>query len=332
MKDVAQEAGVSIGTVSHFLNKRKVRPEAEQKIKAAISKLQYVRNNTARDLKTKGSSYVVFVLPTVWSPYFSELTFWIQKQLDEYGYQAILCISENNYEKEAGFVTMAAEQRVAGIVSVSYSDLTKHVHSDIPLVSIEKEETGMFPLISSDNYSGGQLAAKELEARGAKKLIFIGTDHETSTAMTARKSGFVDLCNQMGLKYELAKVPSSHNKPELQKQLAVIAQTIKAESENPGELGVFSYTDEVALQLLRELEKVSVSVPEDVQIIGFDGWRVSEQLSTPISSIRQPIKEIAAHAIKELDSQIKGNATESAPRIMLPVTFYQGSTTKTNSY
>lgn len=328
MKDVAREAGVSIGTVSHFLNNRRVRPDAETKIKAAIKKLQYVRNNTARDLKTKASRYVVFVLPTVWSPYFSELTFWIQKQLDEYGYQAILCISENDYHKEASFVTMAAEQRVAGIISVSYSDLTKHVHSNIPLVSIEKEETGLFPLISSDNYSGGQLAAKELQKHGASKLLFIGPDHETSTAMTSRKSGFVDYCNQVGLEYELNEVPSSHERTQLNKQLAKIIQTIKSTPTNFGKIGVFSYTDEVALRLLNELTTNTISVPNDVQIIGFDGWQVSEQLSAAISSIRQPIKEIAVQAVQELDNQIKGITENKAPRIMLPISFHEGNTTK----
>lgn len=328
MKDVAQEAGVSIGTVSNFINHKRVRPEAEEKIKAAIQKLNYVRNNTARDLKTKGSSYVVFVLPTVWSPYFSELTFWIQKQLDECGYKAILCISENNYEKEESFVTMAAEQRVAGIISVSYSDLTSHVHSNIPLVSIEKEETGMFPLISSDNYSGGVLAAQELQAHGATELIFIGSDHETSTAMTARKSGFVDFCNRKGIRYRLDEVPSSHDKICLNQKLAKVTEEVKKQTKNFGKIGIFAYTDEVALQLVQTLRRAAVQVPSDVQIIGFDGWKITEEQNLSISSIRQPVKAIATAAVKELDKQIKGLAEEKAPRIMLPVTFCQGETTK----
>ena len=328
MKDVAQEASVSIGTVSNYLNKKKIRPDAEKRVSDAIKKLHYVRNNAARDLRTNGSSYVVFVLPTVWTPYFSELTFWVQKELDQYGYKAILCLSENQYEQEKGFVDMAEEQRVAGIISVSYSNLTSHVHSGIPLVSIEKEDTGLFPLISSDNYSGGEIAAEELKKRGANNYLFIGADHISSSAMTARKSGFVDYCNRNGMTYKLDKVPSTHNQKEFDKQIAIIVNRIVNSKKEHQNLGVFTYTDEVALSLYKNLLKENIRIPEDVQIVGFDGWKLSQDQRLSISSIRQPIKEIARNAVEQLDNQISGTSENDIPRIMLPVTFYQGDTTK----
>jgi len=329
MKDVAQEASVSIGSVSNYLNNKKIRPDSEERIKDAIKKLHYVRNNAARDLRTNGSSYVVFVLPTVWTPYFSELTFWIQKELDEYGYKAILCLSENQYDQEKGFVDMAEEQRVAGIISVSYSNLTSHVHSDIPLVSIEKEDTGLFPLVSSDNYSGGELAAEELKKRQADQYLFIGADHISSTAMTARKSGFVDYCNRNGMQYKLDKVPSTHDRDNFDKQMTKIVSEIVTSKDSYNNLGIFAYTDEVALKLYEKLLREDVNVPKDIQIIGFDGWKLSQDQHLSLSSIRQPIKEIAINAIQQLDNQISGKSKQDIPRIMLPVTFFQGDTTKT---
>lgn len=116
MKDVAREANVSVATVSNFLNGKKVRPKAAKDIDLAIKKLNYVRNNTARFLKTQRSAFVVFVVPSVWSPFFSELTFWVQKYLDNLGYKMVLCVSENDYQKEKSYVTMAEEQRVAGML------------------------------------------------------------------------------------------------------------------------------------------------------------------------------------------------------------------------
>lgn len=328
MKDVAQEAGVSLGTVSNYLNNKRVRPDAKSRVSNAIEKLHYVRNNAARDLRTNGSSYVVFVLPTVWTPYFSELTFWMQKELDQYGYKAILCLSENQYEQEKGFVNMAEEQRVAGIISVSYSNLTSHVHSDIPLVSIEKEDTGLFPLISSDNYSGGQIAAEELKKRGVNKYLFIGADHISSTAMTARKSGFIDYCNRNGMYSMLDRVPSTHDEKRFSKQIDVIANKIMDSLADDYNLGIFTYTDEVALSLYKRLLKEDVNIPEQVQLIGFDGWKLSQDQSLSISSIRQPIKSIAHNAVEQLDNRIKGKSNEEAPRIMLPVHYLQGDTTK----
>lgn len=97
MKDVAKDAHVSVATVSNYLNGKKVRPEVEEQVKHSIEKLHYVRNDAARALKISESKYVVFVLPTVWSPFFAELTFWIQRYLNEKGYKMILSISENKY-------------------------------------------------------------------------------------------------------------------------------------------------------------------------------------------------------------------------------------------
>lgn len=328
MKDVARKANVSLGTVSNYLNEKKVRPDVEERIKEAIKDLHYVRNNVARDLRTNGSKYVVFVLPTVWTPYFSELTYWVQKGLDEFGYKAILCLSENQYDQEKGFVDMAEEQRVAGIISVSYSNLTSHVHSKIPLVSIEKEDTGLFPLVSSDNYSGSEIAAEEFEKRGVTKYLFIGADHISSKAMTARKSGFVDYCNRHGLNYLLDRVPSSHHEEEFDEKLSSIVQRIVDDKSDYGNLGIFAYTDEVALKLYEKFLKKDIKIPDDIQIIGFDGWKLSKDQHIDISSIRQPIKDIAMMAVKELDNQVKEDGSDDVPRIMLPVSFFQGETTK----
>lgn len=66
------------------------------------------------------------------------MTFWIQRYLNEKGYKMILSISENKYEREKSYVKMAEEQRVAGIISISYSDLNSHVPSNIPLCRLKR--------------------------------------------------------------------------------------------------------------------------------------------------------------------------------------------------
>jgi len=65
-----------------------------------------------------------------------------------------------------------------------------------------------------------------------------------------------------------------------------------------------------------------------VQIVGFDGWKLSQDEKLSISSIRQPVKEIAINAVKQLDMRVNGESGQDVPRIMLPVTFLQGDTTK----
>lgn len=327
MKDVAKDAHVSVATVSNYLNGKKVRPEVEEQVKRSIEKLHYVRNDAARALKISESKYVVFVLPTVWSPFFAELTFWIQRYLNEKGYKMILSISENKYEQEKSYVKMAEEQRVAGIISISYSDLNSHVPSNIPLVSIEKDDTGMFPLVTSDNYGGGKTAAVEFSKRGLKHLVYIGTSHEGFSPMIARQSGFVDQCNNLGMKYEVFSVPSARTPEKFNSAVEEISSEIAGIFKKSGPVGVFAYCDETALHLRNQLEKDGVRVPEDIQIIGFDGGMIYVNTALGISSIRQNVREIALKTTELLDSQIKGKTSEDVRRFMVPVSFKEGNTT-----
>lgn len=322
MKDVAREANVSVATVSNFLNGKKVRPKAAKDIDLAIKKLNYVRNNTARFLKTQRSAFVVFVVPSVWSPFFSELTFWVQKYLDNLGYKMVLCVSENDYQKEKSYVTMAEEQLVAGILSISYSDLTSHVHSDIPLVSIEKESTGQFSLVSSDNYEGGKIAAKELNERNIDKYIFIGSANHSSVEMNARKAGFIDYCNNHGLKFEIAEVDSQTDDKEK------IDSLIDEISNNGKKYGIFAHTDEIALILTQKFRDAGIKIPEQVQIIGFDGWKLTPDTHLTISTIRQNIEEIAKTAVEQLHKEMEDPDHREISRLMIPVTFRAGDTTK----
>ena len=327
MKDVAKDAHVSVATVSNYLNGKKVRPEVEEQVKRSIEKLHYVRNDAARALKISESKYVVFVLPTVWSPVFAELTFWIQRYLNEKGYKMILSISENKYEQEKSYVKMAEEQRVAGIISISYSDLNSHVPSNIPLVSIEKDDTGMFPLVTSDNYGGGRMAADEFKRRNLRHVVYIGTSHEGFSPMIARQSGFVDQCNNLGMKYEVFSVPSARTPEKFNSAVEEISSEIAGIFKKSGPVGVFAYCDETALHLRNQLEKDGVRVPKDIQIIGFDGGMIYVNTALGISSIRQNVREIALKTTELLDSQIKGKTSEDVRRFMVPVSFKEGNTT-----
>ncbi|TLF42399.1 LacI family DNA-binding transcriptional regulator [Lacticaseibacillus zeae] len=327
MNDVAREANVSRGTVSNYLNKNKVRPEAAKRIEAAIAKLHYVRNATARELRTQRSNYVVFIVPTVWTPFFAELTYDIQAALQALEYKMILCISNSNYDEEKEYVDMANEQKVAGIISISYSQLNDYVDPHMPLVSIEKEPTGHFPLVSSDNYAGGRMAAEELDRRGCKRLIFIGSKHLASDAMKARQAGFTDYCQELHRNFSIYHFASGRHIQDFRNEARDLLQQLRngADAKN---IGIATSTDEYALEIFRIAEDMKMSVPEHFQLIGFDGGKISANDRPFLSSIRQPVKQIAEAAVTEFNKLAENKTSVEVPRIMLPVSFYEGKTTK----
>ena len=105
INDVAEAAGVSRGSV------KKVSDKIKLKIETAIKELNYIPNSSARDLRSKESKFVIFIIPTVWSPFFSELTYYIQNELNSSGYKMILCISDSDFNKEKEYIELATSQK-----------------------------------------------------------------------------------------------------------------------------------------------------------------------------------------------------------------------------
>lgn len=329
ISDVAKAAGVSRGTVSNYLNHRKIRAASVSKIEQAIKELHYVPNVAAREFRQQTSHYVIFILPTVWTPFFAELTHWIQFALVKNHYKVILCLSNNEYEKERDYLAMAAQQKVSGIISISYSNLNEHVAADIPMVSIEKEETGKFPLVSSDNYMGGKLAAQELIQRGRNYLVFIGESGKTSQAMVDRQQGFRDYCLKKGFPYRYIPVPHlSVGSDNTEAVLAELETAFSMLDFTNLRVGLMNCTDEYALLALRVLQKLALPVPQLVQVVGFDGGKINARDTGYLSSIRQPVEDIANTAVQLLMELMQETTIkEDKARVFLPVTFHAGQTT-----
>ena len=112
MNDVAKKAGVSRGTVSNYINNVKIKESSKQKIEEAIKELGYIPNIAARELKTNKASNVVFILPTVWNPFFSELTYYLQLELKKIGKKMLLCNSHDDYLTEIEYIEMAKQNKV----------------------------------------------------------------------------------------------------------------------------------------------------------------------------------------------------------------------------
>lgn len=325
MNDVSRVAGVSRGTVSNYINGRSVRPNTKLKIENAIKTLNYVPNATARALKTNRSNYVVWIIPTVNSPFFSELSYHMQIALDALGYKMILCNSNSQASKEMAYIEMAKTQKVAGIITMSYADISHLVSPDIPLVAIENRVTQNFPLIISDNYQGGFIAAEQLYQRGARRLLFISKTPVVGVS-ALREKGFKDFCQQNHIHYH--RFIASDSVQFIDDFEQFINSNITYKSFNYD--GIFSDSDEYASDFWHLLLQHHIAVPADVQIIGFDAAKIYARQQPMLSSIRQPIEKIVHIAVQQLQYQLSNPNTKASlvKPIILPVTFIEGMTTK----
>ncbi|NME83168.1 LacI family DNA-binding transcriptional regulator [Clostridium sp. SM-530-WT-3G] len=322
IKDVAREAGVAVGTVSKVINNIAVKPQTKALVEAAIEKLKYEPNTYARGFKLNKTNTVAVIVPTIWHPFFSELVYNIEKSLRKVGMKMILCNSEENKESEIEYISMAKQNKMDGIIAITYSNIDEYVSDNIPFISIDRYFSKDITYISSDNFEGGRLAAEKLVEAGCRKLAYIGRGSKIDNDTRNRKEGFIKYCTENNIDYDICEVLGASSEYEL-----LIDKFIEKNFKNNISIdGVFAITDRYAFDFINKLKKVNVRVPDDVQVIGFDGSRSSARDELTLSTIRQPIEQIAQVAVSSLINIIEKKKVDK--NIILPVTFIKGQTTK----
>ena len=322
IKDVEKRAGVSVGTVSNVINNVNVKSKNKELVEKAIKELNYKPNVYARGVKLNKTNTVALILPTVWDPFLGELAYYIEKNLRNYNYKMILCNSENDYMKEIEYINMVKQNKVDGIISITYSNIDPYISANIPLVSIDRFFTKTIPYVSSDNLNGGRLAAEELVKAGCKKLAIIGRGSEINNSTRNRVVGFIDYCKENNIDYDdyyYVGHSKSFNNFLNEFILENFEDKIKFD-------GIFVITDSYAIDLIEKLKEFNINVPNDVQIIGYDGAKTNEKDLIKISTIRQPLELIAEKAVYNLNKVI--NKETISKETLLPVKFIKGYTTK----
>jgi len=318
MKDVAQEAGVALGTVSKVFNGIPVGESYRTKVEEAALKLGYQVNQYARGLRASSTSTVALILPGVNHPFFAALAQHICAALTKRDYRMLLYVTASNPEAEQACVNMVRQNKADGIIGLTYNPLL--VDESLPFVGIDRSFRAGIPCVSSDNYSGGRMAAEKLIELGCRRLAFLRTGSSKPGEADKRGDGFEAACRTHGVPYETLRLNDGDD-------WALFREFFRARMRD-GRLeidGVFCSTDLVAWRIRNTLEELGFRVPEDVQIIGFDGIRRFGAESLYCSTIVQPVQKIAETAVDLLLTKDRSNIPAL---VCLPVTYESGGTTR----
>ena len=318
MSDVAREAGVALGTVSKVINGQRVGESYRLKVEAAVRKLNYQVNNSARSLKTDRTNTIAFIVPNTVIPYFALLTYHINMALERRNYKMLLCFTEYDREREQDFIQMVRQNRADGVIALTYNPHLE-IPEDIPFVTIDRFFSVSVPCVAADNFAGGRMAAHELKRRGCKRVAFMRIGSRLTNEPSKRKDGFISGCMELGLPYECLLLDDGM-------PFSAFGSFLRANMEG-GRLtfdGIFCGTDTVAYQIIGLLRSMGLRVPEDVQVIGFDGIRMFGDHDYVCSTIVQPVADIAEACVSMvLSPDFKGLPS----LICLPVTYADGGTT-----
>ena len=322
LKDVAAECGLTVTTVSRVLNNRGyISDETRKKVYAAMDKLNYRPNEVARSLSKKTTNTIGVIVPHIRHPYFAEMISNIENAASKHGYKIILCNSKGRSNKEKEYLDMCTSNRVAGIILFSGSvAVQEFTDSNIALVTVERFVENGTAAVECDNKQGGELAAQHLIDCGCKRLLHVSGILGNSMPADDRALGFVEVCEKTGIEYEVvATSMGQYNSLDYHDMLEGALEYGRRFD------GVFASSDLIASQILQVCSKIGKRVPEDIKIVGFDDVMISQITNPPISTIHQPIKEMAEAAV---DMVIAASEGKTVPkRTLLPVTLVKREST-----
>lgn len=318
MKDVAKLAGVGVGTVSRVINKNEsVKESTRLKVEKAIKELNYTPNEIARTLKISQSKTIALILPTIWHPFFSELAYYTEENVSKRGFKMILCNSSSKKEKEIEYLDMLKQNKVDGIIAITYNDIDRYVSSNLPIVSIDRHFSEGVAYVTSDNYNGGKLAVNKLIENDCKKIAFMGTHNERNTDVDNRRKGFEEESIAKNIEYKIFDEIETEQDLE-DKMEKFLRQNINID-------GIFTINDFFGLRVIKILEKLNKKIPKDIKFIGYDGVKMSYEQDFIMSTIRQPVEQMAKEAVEMLFKMIEGDYTSK--KVKLPVYYIKGDTT-----
>lgn len=321
IKEVAKRAGVGIATVSRVINNSGyVGKKTREKVEAVIKELNYKPNEIARSMLKQKNNIVAFILPTSSHPFFGALLNHLEDELYKNGYKMLLCNSNRQIEKEIAYLDMLNNNRVDAIVFLTNNDIEQYLDKSLPIISFDRHFENV-PLVSSENYKGGRLAAEVLISKGCKNLMFVGDDAQVegtviNTEVIKRREGFNDYCNEHGFQVKNVVYPlrDYSQLPEYIEKVILEAGPID---------GIFTISDAIGIEVIKVLERNNIRVPEDVSVIGFDGTAPFLNLGKVISSIEQSPEELAKAISETINDYV--NEKEVRNRFV-PIKFKQGET------
>lgn len=322
MREVAALAGVSHGSVSHYLNHPdRVSPELAARIQQAIDTLGFVPNIVGRQLRTGSSSAIAYIAPDVSNPYFATIAEGVEQRAAEAGLSVFIANSNRSRAREDAYLELFQQHRVRGMLVASHEGVEDRLavirRRGTPTVlvgqaAVSPEQAS----VSVDDVAGGALAARHLLDGGRRRLAFVGGPVGIRQ-VGDRLGGAQRAVDAVpGALLEVLPVEDRTIAGGVEAARALVA---RAPEDRPDAL--FAANDLLALGLLQGLVSAGVRVPEEVALVGYDDIEFAAAALIPITSIRSPHEEFGAAAVDLLvaafDDPEAGGRRVYAPELVV---------------
>ncbi len=261
--------------------------------------LNYVPNDVARSLSKKSTKTIALFVPDITNPFFNELALAVEKVTQLYGYTTILCNTNESAKIERQYIQNLKQKYIDGFIMATNTLTEEEIDQlDIPMVAVDRSSSPVVPTVTSKNRDGAHLAVQALLQQGCNKIAHIRGPKGLWIA-EERCQGYLDLVENRP--WFTPKLIANGNF-----QLKEAAEAAKKLfKEHPDIDGIFAGNDLMAIGTLRALQEHGIRVPDQVQIIGYDGISLAEMVYPELSTVSQSIYEMGMLAARILIKKIE---------------------------
>jgi DNA-binding LacI/PurR family transcriptional regulator len=310
IKDVARLAGVSVSTVSKYINGGNVRPENVQPIRDAIEALEFRVNPFARSLKTQRSRYIGILLPSITAPFFGSVVASIDKTLREHGYHSLISCYSSSHGLERDNLQFLINNGIDGLIYApeditadEFYELT--ANCSVPTVQMDRMIQGVSSdTVLVDNADAVYTAVSQLISKGHRRVAII-TGPKSVYSAKERLVGYLRALSDHGILYDDALVISGQY--EFATGYRAI-ETLLALEDPP--TAVFTTNYDFTLGLVTSAREKGISIPDELDLFGFDCVQVCTMMNPPLPVIHQPEQEIGRIAAAYLIDRLSGYTGE----------------------
>jgi len=332
LKAIAKEFGVSISTVSKSLkDSNEISLELKERIQAFADYYNYRPNSFALKLRNQKTLVLGVVIPEITHHFFSKVISGVEKAANERGYNVMVCLSNESYQKEVMNVAMMANGSVDGLL-VSISNETqskgdfKHfyelIEEDIPFVLFDRVESSIScDKVIIDDVIGGHTATSYLIENGAKRLAMLTTPDYVDVGFK-RKRGFENALNENGIPIDESLILKIDKDIDIDTQICALIDR----KDFPD--AIFAVNEIYAAIAIKTIQKLGLRVPQDISVIGFTDGLISHYATPAITTMKQHGFEMGMQAANILVDRLESHSHAPFETTVIPTTLKVRDSTK----
>jgi len=301
LRDVAKQAGVSVGTVSNVLNRPQVvAPETLERVQKTIESMGFVPNGFARHLRAGYSKTLGLVVPDVANPFFTEVARGVEDAASKRDYAVFLCNSDESAEKEERYLSILIEHQVRGVLITPADNRPDRLDGlrerGIAVALLDRESaTSIQCSVSVDDVRGGEIGIQHLVELGHTRIAWVNGP-ESIPQCADRAVGVARAA-------KAAKITVTTVRASLMNTVTgeEVTKEILALDEMP--TAIFCANDLLALGVMRALMSEGIKVPEHISLLGYDDIAFASSAAIPLSSVAQPAYQLGVAAAELILSE-----------------------------